>query len=526
MTEKYVNIALIGHVSNGKTTLVKALTGVNTKRHSSEKNSGRTIQLGYANCLLWRCPLCTKVITTGQDQKKYSCCGKKIASPSHYISFADAPGHHNYVSNMIKGASIVDCAILVVDARKPSLQVQTLEHLAIIEILGVNNIIVAQNKVDLVSRDECQKHYNMLRTELRKTIAENAPIIPISAQNSFQIDRLQECIYRMLENITLKTGPNVFSVIRSFDINKPGCSINDLKGGVLGGTVLGKGFNVGDVLQIRPGNFPVQIRSIFSERKSLQHTVRGGLYGLGTNLDPTLTRKDNLVGALVGHPEDLPDIQTQLKMKIVHVNLGGYEKIKVKKNKEYKLIIGSNVVTCMCIFREKPYVIMNLSRPVCIIDTRCLIYDPKSTQLIAFGILQEKDEEIRSNIFQSIEEYMSMLPGNDKNKESKEIPIPVTIRENRNTIWSNMGMFCQVVHRQEIQVVSYLQRELCVTANVCHGGLRFFKMNLKPNRLQNLLRNYIITDVICDQCKGINTELQQKHIICRDCGSIRVKNSC
>src|SRR3990167_11509488 len=135
--KKFINIGLVGHVANGKTTLVKALTAVNTKRSSKEVKSGRTIKLGYANCLVWKCGECGQVTTTGQERSKKAnpvCCGKKQDAPSKYISFLDMPGHHSYVHNMVKGSAVIDCAILVTDVRTDKLQVQTLEHLIILEI--------------------------------------------------------------------------------------------------------------------------------------------------------------------------------------------------------------------------------------------------------------------------------------------------------------------------------------------------------------------------------------------------------
>ena len=98
------------------------------------------------------------------------------------VSFVDAPGHHSYVHTMVKGATIVDGAMLVTDIRKEAMQPQTTEHLAILSVLEVENIIVVQNKADLVGQEQSLKHYAELTKALIGTSAENSPIIPVSAQ--------------------------------------------------------------------------------------------------------------------------------------------------------------------------------------------------------------------------------------------------------------------------------------------------------------------------------------------------------
>lgn len=541
---KYINMALIGHVANGKTTLVKALTNINTKRRSDELKSGRTIKLGYANCLVWKCPSCSKITTTGQSQKNYSCCGKKIENPIQYISLTDCPGHHSFVTNMIKGVSIVDCAILVTDARKTELQVQTLEHLAILEIMGVIDVIVVQNKVDLVSAEQCYNHYKMLKVQLQKTIAEHSPIVPISAQTGIGIDNIQKYIYEMINNLNITTSPsNLFSVIRSFDINKPGSTIDMLKGGILGGTTLGKGFKIGDKLEIRPGvcinkqykPLLVKIQSIFSESKSLQNTVRGGLYGIGTSLDPLLTKNDGLAGSLVGIPKELPEIKFEITIKTVKVRLSDDKVPSIKKNKIYRLILGSNVVKGTCKTRNKPYIVMTLQRPICSIDKKCLIYSNDSNLLIAFGIIDENKEE--KNILQKWEqkwehkwkqsekEYMKLIPQNETEKKTSPIPAPIIVRENRNTIWCNFTVFAQAINRQEEQVANYVKQELCANVNICSSGLRLIKTRINSTRLQRILRGYIVSNVMCDQCKGLSTEIRKgktiTELICNTCNSTR-----
>jgi translation initiation factor 2 subunit 3 len=537
----YVNIGLVGHVSNGKTTLVKCLTGVNTKRDSNEIKSGRTVKLGYANCLVWKCPICDTVFTTGQDQKKTECCSFEL-EPVQHISLVDAPGHHSYVHTMIKGTAIIDCAIIVTDVRATDLQQQTLEHLVILETLDVRNILVIQNKIDLVDEEQCKNNYAMLKKELKGTVAEGAPIIPISAQSGKGIENVKKYIYKMAEKALQHMRSfkhNVFTVIRSFDINHPNTEPERLRGGVLGGTVIGQsGYRVGDVVEIRPGflhgdkYYPLttQILSIFSESKSCKDMGRGGLYGLGTRLDPSLTKADGLVGCLVGKPNELPQVITELIIQVNRMKkfIDGTDTPKIQVGTLYQLIIGSTVVKASVSKKiEHNVFLFSLTKPLCTVSNRCLIYTA-DFKLLGCGLFGEQEgHRANLNIQQTENEYISLLPGSSKvQKEKVSIPIPSLARENKNIIWANMVSFCEVVKREPDQVTTYIRQELCLEASICQSGLRLYKTRINPQKLQTILRKYIIDNVCCAECKSIDTILQKgplriSQIHCETCGSDR-----
>lgn len=352
---RYINIAMVGHVSNGKTTLVGALTSVNTKKNSEEKSSGRTIKLGYANCILWKCSACGTFTSTGQKDKTSLCpsCAESM-SVAHYISFVDAPGHHQYIQTMARGAAVIDGAILVTDSNQNHIQVQTKEHLAILSILNVDNVIVVQNKIDLIDSDTCLKHHDLLRDYLKGTSAENAPIIPLAAQSKLLIENIYPYLNEICNVAKTKpiTYPKVFSVIRSFDINRPNTGATDLKGGILGGSMLGvSALSVGDMIEIRPSpvknsSIPLTtvITSIFSETDRVDSITTGGLYGLGTKLDPTLTKVDGLIGTLCGKPEDLPPAITSVILDVKHIKLDeSVTQEKIKVGTVYRLMSGNTV---------------------------------------------------------------------------------------------------------------------------------------------------------------------------------------
>ena len=146
-----VNIGLVGHVDHGKTTLVQALSGQWTDQHSEEMKRGISIRLGYADAAFRHCP--------GLDEpERYTveeeCPDGSASEPLRTVSFVDAPGHETLMATMLSGASLMDGAVLVVSASEPVPQAQTEEHLMALDIIGIDNIVVAQNKIDLVDADQ------------------------------------------------------------------------------------------------------------------------------------------------------------------------------------------------------------------------------------------------------------------------------------------------------------------------------------------------------------------------------------
>ena len=184
-----LNVGIVGHVDHGKTTLTSVLTGKFTDVHSEEIKRGITIRLGYADTTIYECPKCS------EDNLKYSrfpkCfhCGsatKKLRS----LSVVDAPGHESLMATVLSGASIMDGALLLVAANEKCPQPQTEEHLEALRIAGIKNIIIVQNKVDIVKPEEAKKNYEQIKKFVKGSFAENAPIIPVSAQHSINAGHL------------------------------------------------------------------------------------------------------------------------------------------------------------------------------------------------------------------------------------------------------------------------------------------------------------------------------------------------
>jgi translation initiation factor 2 subunit 3 len=370
-----INIGLVGHVDHGKTTLTKSLSGVWTDRHSEEIKRGISIRLGYADCNFYKCPKCDSPDCYGTN----ALCPKCGDKPEFLrgVSFVDAPGHETLMATMLSGAALMDGAVLVIAANEPCPQPQTAEHLMALEIVGVKNIVIAQNKVDLVTKEESMKNYQEIKNFIKGTLAENSLIIPIAAHHNANIDVLIEAIEEKIP--TPKRDPSkepVMYVARSFDVNKPGTEIDKMKGGVVGGSLTKGSFKIGDVIEFRPG---VKKKNVYAPIKSKivslnvsgmspKEVAPGGLIAIGTELDPALSKSDSLSGNVVGFPGTLPEVRSKfkLKVKLFEKFLGSKEEVKIKpleKAEMLMLSVGSAVTVGVVTDPKKGE--MTLKLPVC-----------------------------------------------------------------------------------------------------------------------------------------------------------------
>jgi len=373
-----VNIGTMGHVDHGKTTLVQALTGVWASRHSEELKRGITIKLGYADMPIYKCPEC-KQPTYSNEPICHTCNSKAVFDRA--VSFVDAPGHEALMATMLSGAAIMDGAILVIAADEPCPQPQTREHLAAADAIGIENIIIAQNKIDIVDGKRAHQSYAEIKNFVKGTTAENAPIIPISAQRKVNIDVLLAAMEEFIPTPKRdETKPPFMYVIRSFDINKPGTTIDKLEGGVIGGTIVQGKFNVGDEIEIRPG-IPIEgknayntltseIVSLQAGGKQVEEARCGGLVGLGTLLDPSYTKADGLTGNVVGKPGMLPSTLSELKLEtqILDRAVGTKELMKIDEismNETLLLHVGAAITVGKVTSIRKKDATIKLTRPVC-----------------------------------------------------------------------------------------------------------------------------------------------------------------
>ena len=327
MGQAEVNIGLVGHVDHGKTTLTRALSGVWTDKHSEELRRGITIRLGYADIEFRKCEACEGIEAYTTEKICPKCGGgSKVLRK---VSFVDAPGHETLMATMLSGAAIMDGAILVIAANEKCPQPQTREHLMALNIVGIKNIVIAQNKIELVSKEKAIENYNQIKSFIKGTVAENAPIIPISAQHRVNIDYLIKSIENVIKTPKRDLNkPPIMYVARSFDTNRPGTFPEDLKGGILGGSLIQGKLKVGDKIEIRPGFEKVEqnkkvfkpilteVSSLNVSNESVEEALPGGLLGVGTFLDPAVTKSDTLAGSILGHPDELPKVWESLTLEI------------------------------------------------------------------------------------------------------------------------------------------------------------------------------------------------------------------
>ena len=398
-----VNIGTIGHVDHGKTTLVQAITGVWAARHSEELRRGVTIRLGYADAPIYKCPNCEPPDAYGTEPVCKHC-----GSETEFLralSFVDAPGHEALMATMLSGAAVMDGAILLIAADEPCPQPQTREHLAAIEIIGVKNIVIAQNKIDIVSRERALKSYEEIIEFVKGTVAENAPIVPISAQHGVNVDALLEEIEKCIP--TPERDPNKapkMYVVRSFDVNKPGTPIDKLTGGVIGGIIIQGKFRVGDEIEIRPGirdkkgkyeALYTEIVSLHAGGRSVEEALCGGLVGVGTKLDPSLTKADRLAGNVVGAVGTLPPTRETIELEthLFERAVGTKELTEVEKIKMNELLlldVGTTVTSGKVVGVKGETVSVALTKPVCAEDGARAAISRKIAgrwRLIGYGII-------------------------------------------------------------------------------------------------------------------------------------------
>jgi len=372
---------MVGHVDHGKTTLVSALSGVWTDTHSEEMKRGISIRLGYADTTFGKCPNCPEP-QCYTVKKKCPHCGE-AAEELRTVSFVDSPGHETLMATMLSGAAIMDGAVLVIAANEKCPQPQTKEHLMALNIIGIKNVVIVQNKVDLVTKEKLVEHYHQIRDFVRGTVAEGAPVIPISAQQDTNIDALIQALEAVIPTPVHKIDkPAHMLIARSFDINKPGIQINKISGGVIGGTLTEGVLHPDDELEIRPGRRvesegvtrwePIKtwVTRIIAGKNKVEEATPGGLLAVGTALDPTLTKSDTLTGQVAGLPGTLPptlDIFT-MELHLLERVVGVTDEAEIgeiKTSEPLMLNLGTATTVGIVTSARGSVAEVKLKRPVC-----------------------------------------------------------------------------------------------------------------------------------------------------------------
>jgi translation initiation factor 2 subunit 3 len=283
------------------------------------------------------------------------------------------------MATMLSGAAIMDGAVLVIAANESCPQPQTKEHLMALDVIGVKDVIVVQNKIDIVSKERAIESYNEIKEFVKGTCAEDAMIIPVSAQQGANVDILIEAMLKQIQPPERNVDDTaLMHVARSFDINKPGSGADKIKGGVIGGTLVQGKFKLGDTIEIRPGptnngkrvTLKSEIIGLEANGKQVEEIGPGGLVGIATKLDPSLTKSDSLSGTVAGEEGTLPEVLDAFSMEanLLDRVVGTKEEREVApiKIKEPLMInCGTTTTIGVVTSAKKNNVDVTLKLPVC-----------------------------------------------------------------------------------------------------------------------------------------------------------------
>jgi translation initiation factor 2 subunit 3 len=402
-----INIGTLGHVDNGKSTLVQALTGIWTSKHSEELRRGITIRIGYADAYFYKCPKC-KEPQCYSTKKKCPVCGEKTKF-LRGVSFVDCPGHHSLMLTMISGAALMDGALFVLAADAKCPQAQDREHLLAAEMAGMENIVAVQNKIDIISKERAIENYNEIKKFAKGKIIEKSSIIPISAHNNANIDLLIQAIEKNIPTPKRDPGANpVMHVLRSFDVNKPGTDVIDMAGGVIGGSIIKGTFETGDEIEIKPGTriekggkttyrtLLTTITSLNISTGIVEKAGPGGLVGIGSSLCPSITKSDGLVGNIMGKAGKLPETleKVALDIKLFEKVVGTKEQVpvdKIRSNEPLVLNVATSVTSGIVNSARENIIEIDLKRPICAESNNKVAISRRigdSWRLIGFGVIK------------------------------------------------------------------------------------------------------------------------------------------
>jgi selenocysteine-specific elongation factor len=234
-------IGTAGHVDHGKSTLVKALTGIDPDRLAEEKARAMTIDLGFA----W-------LDLPGGRQ----------------VSVVDVPGHERFIKNMLAGVGGIDAALFIVAADEGPMP-QTVEHLAILDLLGVDRGVIALTKSDTVDEEWLAMMTEEVRERVAGTVLADAPIVPVSAMTGQGLDDLRRLLAAALDGASARSaaGKPRLPIDRIFTVSGFGT--------VVTGTLTGGALAVGQDLRVEPTGLPVRVRGLQSHQKKTERALPG-----------------------------------------------------------------------------------------------------------------------------------------------------------------------------------------------------------------------------------------------------------
>lgn len=564
-------VGTLGHVSEGKSTLVRALTGVKTQRHTKEQERNITIHLGYANCKIWQNSVTGALHAGGAPPADGDW------SLTAHISWVDCPGHEAYLATMLGGASVMDSAVLIIAANQDVIpQPQTLEHLLAAELMGLERMAILQNKLDLMPKRDAAAKSDAIAAFVADTIAAAAPVFPASAQHGWGVNRVLDWALALPPPERDLGAPARLTCVRSFDVNRPiqFSAGTPLAGAVVGGTLERGVLAVGDWLEIRPGILRrganggicaqpllTRVTGLRCESTDLPYAVPGSLIAIATELDPGLSGANGMVGQRVGVPGSLPPIVGQITLRLHKLKRDAYAFGKHRVGDAVR--VCSNVMTTEATITnidDKKRLTLALKKPLCLgVGERVgiLRYNKEAGRELIEGagevrsvvdwpdVALAEGAELacapdRTVVWEPMQRrefaertptYSEMLEAVYARKEEVlggdgparlRLSDPQIERRPKHTMWVNWAETVAGLDRGAIGNVRYadhlkewLESELRTTANLTGSEPPVLDMRgyWKNEDLRSLLRRYVMTYKRCGQCGGSDTGLVRDRVL-------------
>lgn len=389
-----LNIGCLGNVSDGKSTLVYSLTNEKTQKHSSEQIRNISIKLGYANCKIYLCDKCEypeNIYSTTSEIFRYECpkCNNDTKLVKHF-SFVDCPGHNDLLMTMLNSIDILDAGIFVIGANdKLENKKQLEEHLQITKILSIKDYIVCLNKADLVSNEILSFKYQQIKKKMEE-YSLDPPIIPTCFNYGINKEYLLHYL-KDLPEIDKSQDKLKIRITRSFDINKAGIKISDLKGGVIGGSIISGSIKINDIIKIYPGYiienkyYPLTatVTSLKSGNNNLTKAITGGLIAIGLDIDPNITKNDNLIGhtIIMTNDDNIPKVYIAISLELTWIN-----QKDIKINEHLYLSINSKNITGKVVKIIDNKIMLYLNSPSVLSDNLIPVsFKDNNYQIIAYG---------------------------------------------------------------------------------------------------------------------------------------------
>ncbi|MCD6374788.1 MAG: selenocysteine-specific translation elongation factor [Caldisericaceae bacterium] len=294
--KQHIIIGTAGHIDHGKTALIKALTDIDTDRLKEEKERGITIELGFA---YWK----------------------------DNITIIDVPGHERFVKTMVAGVSTIDLFLLVI-AADDGIMPQTIEHLEILKFFGVQNGLVALNKIDLVDEEWLALMQLEVEEFLKKNGFVHVPVLPVSAATGQGVEALRQVLTEKIEHCAERksTRPFRLNVDRSFSIHGAGT--------VVTGTVLSDSIAVDEALEILPDQKRTKVRGLQVHQKDVQQAQIGQRAAI--NL-VNVSKNEAERGKTMVRPDTLEPVTEFLTV----LQSASQIPIKIKKHQEVRVYLGT-----------------------------------------------------------------------------------------------------------------------------------------------------------------------------------------